>query len=87
MGQRLGEIGFVVGFLEDRAGAEFLELDFLRAVSRCEHEGHAIAGQLARDRLARFLAEVEIEDGEVRLLNDDEILATVEDPTDLIHVT
>ena len=32
-------------------------------------------------------SRIQIEDGEVRLLNDDEILATVEDPTDLIHVT
>ena len=30
-------------------------------------------------------SRIEIEGGEVRLLNDDEILATVQDPTDILH--
>ncbi len=30
-------------------------------------------------------SRIEIEGGEVRLLNDDEILATVRDPTDILH--
>ena len=30
-------------------------------------------------------ARIEIEGGEVRLLNDDEVLATVQDPTDILH--
>ena len=30
-------------------------------------------------------SRIEIEGGEVRLLNDDEILATVQDPTDMLH--
>ena len=28
---------------------------------------------------------IEIDGGEVRLLNDDEVLATVQDPTDILH--
>ena len=31
------------------------------------------------------VGRIEIEGGEVRLLNDDEILATVQDPTDILH--
>ena len=30
-------------------------------------------------------SRIEIEGGEVRLLNEDEILATVKDPTDILH--
>jgi len=30
-------------------------------------------------------SRIEIEGGEVRLLNDDEVLATVQDPTDILH--
>ena len=30
-------------------------------------------------------SRIEIEGGEVRLLNEDEILATVQDPTDILH--
>ena len=30
-------------------------------------------------------SRIQIEGGEVRLLNDDEVLATVEDPTDVLH--
>ena len=30
-------------------------------------------------------SRIKIEGGEVRLLNDDEVLATVEDPTDVLH--
>ena len=30
-------------------------------------------------------ARIEIEGGEVRLLNEDEVLATVQDPTDILH--
>ena len=30
-------------------------------------------------------SSIEIEGGEVRLLNDDEVLATVQDPTDILH--
>ena len=30
-------------------------------------------------------SRIEIDGGEVRLLNDDEILATVQDPTDILH--
>ena len=30
-------------------------------------------------------SRIQIEGGEVRLLNDDEILATVKDPTDILH--
>ena len=30
-------------------------------------------------------SRIKIEDGEVRLLNDDEILATIKDPKDLLH--
>ena len=30
-------------------------------------------------------SRIQIEGGEVRLLNDDEVLATVEDPTDIFH--
>ena len=30
-------------------------------------------------------SRIEIEGGEVRLLNDDEALATVQDPTDILH--
>jgi len=30
-------------------------------------------------------SRIQIEGGEVRLLNDDEVLATVEDPTDILH--
>ena len=30
-------------------------------------------------------SRIKIEGGEVRLLNDDEVLATVEDPTDILH--
>ena len=30
-------------------------------------------------------SRIQIEGGEVRLLNDDELLATVEDPTDIFH--
>ena len=30
-------------------------------------------------------SSIQIEGGEVRLLNDDEVLATVEDPTDIFH--
>jgi flavin-binding protein dodecin len=29
--------------------------------------------------------DVKIEGGEVRLLNEDEVLATVQDPTDILH--
>ncbi len=36
--------------------------------------------------LARYAgSRIEIEGGEVRLLNEDEILATVQDPTDILH--
>ena len=35
---------------------------------------------------ARYaVSRIELEGGEVRLLNDDEILATVQDPTDILH--
>ena len=30
-------------------------------------------------------SRIEIDGGEVRLLNDDEVLATVQDPTDILH--
>ena len=30
-------------------------------------------------------SRIEIDGGEVRLLNEDEVLATVEDPTDILH--
>ena len=30
-------------------------------------------------------SRIKIEGGEVRLLNDDEVLATVQDPTDILH--
>jgi co-chaperonin GroES (HSP10) len=30
-------------------------------------------------------SRIQIEGGEVRLLNDDEVLATVKDPTDILH--
>jgi co-chaperonin GroES (HSP10) len=30
-------------------------------------------------------SRIEIEGGEVRLLNEDEILATVQDPKDILH--
>ena len=30
-------------------------------------------------------SRIEIEGGEVRLLNEDEVLATVQDPTDILH--
>jgi len=30
-------------------------------------------------------SRIEIEGGEVRLLNEDEILATVQDPEDILH--
>ena len=30
-------------------------------------------------------SRIQIDGGEVRLLNDDEVLATVEDPTDIFH--
>ena len=31
-------------------------------------------------------ARINIEDGEIRILNDDEILATIKDPEDVIHM-
>ena len=35
---------------------------------------------------ARYVgSRIEIEGGEVRLLNEDEVLATVQDPTDILH--
>ena len=37
-------------------------------------------------RFARYAgSRIQIEGGEVRLLNDDEVLATVENPTDILH--
>ena len=31
------------------------------------------------------LSRIKIEGGEIRLLNDDEVLATIESPEDLLH--
>ena len=34
---------------------------------------------------ARYTGRMEIEGGEIRMLNDDEVLGTIDDPKDLIH--
>jgi chaperonin GroES len=45
----------------------------------CKEKDWVIFGRYAGSRF-------KIEGGEVRLLNDDEILATIKDPTDIIHI-
>ena len=64
--------------LNCRAVAEYLDKDKFPHGPWCKVKDWVVFARYAGSR-------IEIEGGEVRLLNDDEILATVQDPTDILH--